>query len=620
MAWLIKAPRLRWSPIWLVPFALSAIAAGLRFYRIDAQSLWYDEGISAFQLTRDYAEIARAAAGDTHPPLYYWLLKAWGTLFGATELGLRSLSAVLGVAAVAVLWLLGRILFGTLAATCAALLLAISPLAVYYAQEVRMYTLVVLLGLVAAYAYARRSYALYALAAAATLYSQYLGAALLAALHLHSLATWRARPRCEWVRWLGWNAVAALLFLPWLPVFVDQSTQRALNTSPRAPGALLRDTLAAMGGGLATGDLSLLGGIVLVALAVVGVVLGPRRSPGATLLGVCLWVAPLLLVLTLALRSGLFEQRYLLLSVPGMALLAGSGAARLAALSAPRRAHRVAAPLLALLLLVPSGMLSGTALQQQYFDPRLARDDYRGVAATIATQARPTDAIVLAAPNQVEVFSFYYRGPLPLYPLPAQRPIDVQDTLRRLEAIRQQYGRVWLVSWALRQADPDGVIEQWLATEGFQESHAWYGTVQLALYTLARSVQMEQVNAPLDNGITLEAVGLGSRTLKAGDTLALRLAWRAREVPTERWKVFTHLLDARPSVVTQRDAEPGGALRPTTTWQAGELIQDNYGIPIPPGLPPGRYTIEVGMYRGEQRAQFVGKGDRLLLGAVEIVP
>ena len=66
---------------WLPLVAVAVLAAALRFFRIDAQSLWYDEGISAFQLTRTFSEILRAAALDTHPPLYYWTLKAWADVF-----------------------------------------------------------------------------------------------------------------------------------------------------------------------------------------------------------------------------------------------------------------------------------------------------------------------------------------------------------------------------------------------------------------------------------------------------------------------------------------------------------------------------------------------------------
>ena len=156
---------LRWWPL----VAVAALAAALRWFRIDAQSLWYDEGISAFQLTRSFPEILRAAALDTHPPLL--LLDAQGLgrhCSAASELGLRSLSAVWGVLAVVLTWLLGRRLFGTRACGpgrgCCS---RPRRWRVYYSQEVRMYTQVTALGLLAVYAYARRCDWLYALAAIA---------------------------------------------------------------------------------------------------------------------------------------------------------------------------------------------------------------------------------------------------------------------------------------------------------------------------------------------------------------------------------------------------------------------------------------------------------------------
>src|SRR5436309_16028875 len=119
---------------WLSLGAVTLLAIGLRWFRIDAQSLWYDEGISAHQLVRSFPEIARAAALDTHPPLYYWTLKAWAEIFGSSEAALRSLSAGRGVMVVALTFLIGRRLFGTLAASVAAVLVAEAPLAVYYSQ------------------------------------------------------------------------------------------------------------------------------------------------------------------------------------------------------------------------------------------------------------------------------------------------------------------------------------------------------------------------------------------------------------------------------------------------------------------------------------------------------
>src|SRR5205823_5265794 len=195
----------------------------------------------------------------------------------------------------------------------------------------------------------------------------------------------------------------------------------------------------------------------------------------------------------------------------------------------------------------------------QYFDPALARDDYRGLVAAISRDAGAGDAVLLVAPNQTEIFDYYYHGDLPAIGLPAQRPIDVQDTIARLEAIRAQYGRVWLVSWAMAEADPRGVIASWLAENGFQATHQWYGSVQLSLVGFgSRTATTEKVDAALDNGIVLDAFRIGSRTLKPGDTLDLTLVWRAAGGPTpDHWKVFTHLVSGSSVIVAQRDAEPG---------------------------------------------------------------
>jgi hypothetical protein len=119
----------------------------------------------------------------------------------------------------------------------------------------------------------------------------------------------------------------------------------------------------------------------------------------------------------------------------------------------------------------------------------------------------------------------------------------------------------------------------------------------------------------------LEGYRLGSRSVGAGETLALTLLWRADSGPTlDHWKVFTHLLDSNSRVVAQRDAEPADNLRPTSSWKPGERIEDNYGITVPPNLPPGSYTLEIGMYAGEKRAVFAGQSDHLVLGTIEVQP
>ena len=63
-----------------------------------------------------------------------------------------------------------------------------------------------------------------------------------------------------------------------------------------------------------------------------------------------------------------------------------------------------------------------------------------------------------------------------------------------------------------------------------------------------------------------------------------------------RYTVFSHLIDADGKLVAQFDGEPAGGTAPTTTWKPGATVVDRRAIPLPVDLPPGRYTLRVGMY------------------------
>jgi hypothetical protein len=65
------------------------------------------------------------------------------------------------------------------------------------------------------------------------------------------------------------------------------------------------------------------------------------------------------------------------------------------------------------------------------------------------------------------------------------------------------------------------------------------------------------------------------------------------------YTVFVHVLDSENKVWGQRDSLPGGGTLPTTGWLPGEVIVDQYEVPVQPDAPPGKYVIEIGMYRAE---------------------
>ena len=130
------------------------LAFGLRVYRLDAQSLWYDEGLSIHLASQPFPVTVSESAVTDHPPLHALLLGAWMRAAGRSEFAVRFLSAWWSVLAVALTWRLGRVLLTDAIGAIGALLMAASAFAVWYAQETRGYSLLLALTLIAAWAFA----------------------------------------------------------------------------------------------------------------------------------------------------------------------------------------------------------------------------------------------------------------------------------------------------------------------------------------------------------------------------------------------------------------------------------------------------------------------------------
>jgi len=118
---------------------------------------------------------------------------------------------------------------------------------------------------------------------------------------------------------------------------------------------------------------------------------------------------------------------------------------------------------------------------------------------------------------------------------------------------------------------------------------------------------------------------LDATSVRAGDSLHLTLYWQALAEMDESYTVFTHLLDKDNRIWGQRDNTPKGGTLPTSCWVKGEIIADEYDIPIQPDAPPGQYVIEIGMYQLDtgQRLPIIGLegqviDDRVLLEEITV--
>ena len=194
------------------------IGLGVRLIGLAGRPIWYDEAFSLLVARGD--TLAFPFATDVHPPLYYLLLSVWGDLFGISVVNARLFSILFGLITIFLAYQLCTLLFNKELAGWSVLFLAVSPFLVHYAQEIRMYSLLTVFVLLAAYAFWRGSrssgwrwWALFSLAAALAQYTHNL-----AVFFLFPLALWPLLAR-DWktlARVVIATSLSVLVYLPWL--------------------------------------------------------------------------------------------------------------------------------------------------------------------------------------------------------------------------------------------------------------------------------------------------------------------------------------------------------------------------------------------------------------------
>lgn len=630
------------------------IATTLRFYRLDEQSFWHDEGNSARLSERSIDLIVEGTASDVHPPLYYLFLHGWRELLGESEFGLRSLSAFLGVGLVALTFALGRQLLGPAsraALIAGAIFAAVNPALIYYSQEARMYELLAFLALLSTYLLVRLlgkpgwSLGLilaYILTAVAGLYTHYFFPAVLLAQNLIFLS-WllrRYRPASlkpaegqvslgiiesqdrgqisnltgdqpgnentsspkslgrDFGTWIAIMLAVLVLYLPWIQIFVRQVAGRP--ASRPSPLTFLLES----GKWMAFGPTIELDEVVISLMAytllfLLGLFFGRRVVRGGVSFSIALTLVLIIPVfmmwLTGAIRPAFYK--FLLVSVPPLCLLAGSGLGWSWQTSPSRNFRRIQQALAILLLAL---VLWGTvrALYNMYFDPSYARADYRAIAAQIAEEAHPNAAVILNAANQWEVFTFYHNEGAPVFPIPTSFPEPAKIDAE-LSEIASQYDRIYALFWGAGLRDPQRLVERWLDDHAFKARDEWFSDVRFVTYAVPADAPGEMettVNLQFGEAISLLGYSLATEELGSGEILQISLFWQTDEEIDERYKVFLHLVDEKGQIVAQQDSEPGSNLTPTNIWQPGQIIMDNHGLFIPAGTSSGTYTLLLGLY------------------------
>lgn len=615
------AGALRRPAFW--PGVLTVAALLLRLYRLAEPALRWDEGWSLAHASLSWRELWQVATDEWHPPLYVALLRLW-LVTGRSAWSIRFLSVLLGVAAVPLVYAVGRCWSGrTRVGILAGGFAAAWPLLVYYGQVTRMYALAALLVLAASWcllAGLERSHWAWdlglVLSAAAALYTLYPTAWALLGLWLYGLLR---RPR-RLPRLLVLGVATLLLYIPWLLGARGTLAQRLGNGSPLSGVALLetwhllKPTLEGLAFVYAARPYAM---ATLAILLCLGALAGPWGKEEWRPLLLPLLVLGLSIVgVAYSARSYWFAPRHLVPCCTFLGLLLAWALDRLC-----RRAW----PLLPLALLALAIAYWPTVSLFVYeknlevtdaFDPT---EDYRYLTA----HAGPQDLVffnVLARAGWYESLR-RERDPRWSYAMrwdPIMEPMEAIE--ERVQRAGPQHQRLW---FALYKGDygPNAPLVEWLNGNLYPAGGEWRGDMLYLAYAFPTG---EWTNRASGERFA-EGVSLGSArwtpTASSGGAVALELAWSAAHSLSVSYKVFVHLVDSSGVPLAQHDALPAANTRPTSSWRPGEIITDRHGLFLPTDRPvEGQLHLLVGLYDPDTGARLplLDSRDALEVGSIVV--
>ncbi|TAK68674.1 MAG: hypothetical protein EPO13_11340 [Actinomycetota bacterium] len=415
---------------------VSVVAFGVFFWRIDGASPWRDELVTLDMASRSTGDLWRALGNaDLVHGLYYSVARGVVTAGGDLS-ALRGLSAAAMAATAGLLAVLGRQLGSTAVMIAAPLVLVVCPISSRYAQEARPYALATFVAtagtLALVVACRRRHYGMWIGYAACIVVLGLINILALSVLlgHLAYVAWDRHATR----RWLASIGAAFLLVGPFAALATKQIGQ--VDWLSRPSGADLWEAIS-------FGWTSVAGFLLLVAAVVV---LAWGRSRRTATLAVTWAAAPAVALWLVSQVHPLFDVRYLVVCIPGVAMTF----ALIADIRLPRQVARRQVGTVIALSVTACLLVLGWSAQASVRATDGHGENVRAVASIIEKDALPGDAI-LYQPNNLRILNRGF-GPVTIADPMLQESGAASGTLTgteispsRMDVALQQHNRLWVV-------------------------------------------------------------------------------------------------------------------------------------------------------------------------------
>jgi len=508
--------------------AIILVAFAMRVASLDFQSLWRDEVDAIHFALRPLQEtLSMITAMAQNGPFYFLSLRPWLSIVGSSEFALRLPSTFAGVAALPLLWQVGRRLAGgngsvsgTGVPLLATLFLALNPYAFWYSQEGKMYAVITFLALAATWFWLKgierggwAAWVAYVLFVSFSMYTHLLMILIIPVHFIWFVIVWPSLRRQAPGRAGGYLAALAALTLPYLPMVVWQwqmlvSTEKLTGFNHTPLAEMLRTLLMNHARGFAPNDVLLLQAPVYF-LALLGILLGwgelrppphgaqagssrpiVRLANAQRFLILLVWLTgPLLGIWLLSLRQPVFTDRYIIWMLPAYLLLMALGVEALR-----QNLGRAGTPA-ALLATVTLCTLWLYCIWLQ--STTIIKYDLRAAVHYVSQQRTPDQLLILQIPH-LEWAYRYYSSDLGTDPFAgsderlgrwvgglwtndgrpdANATADVDANMR---AITSGLDEAWLMLSEANMWDERRLMETWLAQNAdIVDSQAFHG-VQVA--------------------------------------------------------------------------------------------------------------------------------------------
>ena len=471
------------------------IGAFLRLTALNRQSLWFDEADVVVRALQPLGQVMETfVAPGENGPIYNIMLALWIRMAGISEIAVRLPSAVFGVIALPLIYLLARRIAGSTVALIATALLAISPYHIWYSQEAKMYTMVVALALGSTWALVtalerneRWWWVAYAVVTTLMFYTHVATILVFGAQLLYAIGTWR-----EWSsRRRPWLIAIGVLTLPYIPIGLWAMRVIGGQADTWHPAVTLWSALETFAVKFAVDryddDIRIWASILYAVLAVAGIagLAYWRRREKWWLLVALLVVVPVIGLWLVSLQQSVFSDRYGIVALPFYLILVSAALGWML-----RRQYAWSLAVVAMIFLVS---FAWAPIRDVNRTESAEKEDWRSAYAWVADRHEPGDALVVMPGYLITTWEYHQQrdGRLDAihgFPMGSFTIdwFDESDMTHIMYEEAEGVERIWLVQSPERAEadDPDLHLESWLESEGDAVAEHEVNGVQVTLFEL----------------------------------------------------------------------------------------------------------------------------------------